>query len=180
MKKTRFGPVWHLIICCAVLTNRVRGNWNFDEISDNNNNNNNNTWAVSCVRYSGPFLKWTRDEFKLMDQRTIKLMTLHNALHPKDDIDRVYASREDGGRILASIEDRVDASIRLEDYIEKYEGGLITAIRNDTDNTMDNRMIITWKQKWEEKQRFKRLICNTSLDKTWTWLRKGNFKRETE
>ena len=28
--------------------------------------------------------------------------------------------------------------------------------------------------------RFKRLINNTSHDKTWTWLRKENFKRETE
>ena len=28
--------------------------------------------------------------------------------------------------------------------------------------------------------RFKRLINTISHDKTWTWLRKGNFKRETE
>ena len=44
-------------------------------------------------------------------------------------------------------------------------------------------MTITRKQKWEEKQlhgRFKRLINNISHDKIWTWLRKGNFKRETE
>ena len=44
-------------------------------------------------------------------------------------------------------------------------------------------MTLTRKQKWEEKQlygRFKRLINNISHDKTWTWLRKGNFKRETE
>ena len=36
---------------------------------------------------------------------------------------------------------------------------------------------------WEEKQlhgRFKRLINNISHDKTWTWLRKESFKRETE
>ena len=48
---------------------------------------------------------------------------------------------------------------------------------------MDNRMTITRKQKWEEKQRygpFKRLINNISCQKTWTWLRKGNLKRETE
>ena len=41
----------------------------------------------------------------------------------------------------------------------------------------------TRKQKWEGKQlygRFKRLINNISHDKTWTWLRKGIFKRETE
>ena len=44
-------------------------------------------------------------------------------------------------------------------------------------------MTITRKQKWEEKQLygcFKRLINNISHEKTWTWQRKGNFKRETE
>ena len=34
-----------------------------------------NTWAVSFVRYSGPFSKWTREDFKEMGQRTRKLMT---------------------------------------------------------------------------------------------------------
>ena len=95
-----------------------------------------NTWAVSLVKYSGPFLKWTRDE----------------------------VSRKEGERGLANIDDSVDASIqRLEDYIEKHERGLITAIRNDTDNTIDDRMTTTRKQKWKKNQlygRFKRLINN--------------------
>ena len=66
----------------------------------------------TLVRYSGPFLKWTRAELKQMDQRTRELMTMHKA----------YVSRKEGGRGLASIKDRVDASIqRLEDYIEKHE-----------------------------------------------------------
>ena len=57
-------------------------------------------------------------------------MTMHKALHPKDDVDRLYISRKEGGRGFVSIEDTVDASIqRLEDYIEKDERGLITAIR---------------------------------------------------
>ena len=67
-------------------------------------------------------------------------MTKHKALHPRDDLDRLYVSRKEGGRGLASIEGSVDASIqRLEDYIQKHEGGLITASRNDTENTMNNR-----------------------------------------
>ena len=44
-------------------------------------------------------------------------------------------------------------------------------------------MTTTRKQKWEEKQlygHFKSLINNISHQKTWTWLRKGNLKRETE
>ena len=115
-----------------------------------------------------------------MDQRTRKLMIMHKELHPRDDVDILYVPREEGGKGLASIEDSVDTSIqRLEDYIEKYERGLITAIRNNTDNMIDNRMTITRKQKLEGKQlygRFKRLINNISHDKTWTWLRKENFK----
>ena len=109
---------------------------------------------------------------------------MHKALNPRDDVDSRYVSRKKGGRGLASIEGSVDASIQgLEDYIQKHERGLITATRNAAENTMNNRMTITWKQKWEGKQhygRFKRLINNISHDKTWTWLRKGNFKRETE
>ena len=41
-------------------------------------------------------------------------------------------------------------------------------------------MTITRKQKWEGKQHFKQLINNISHDKTWTWLRQGSFKRDTE
>ena len=112
-----------------------------------------NTWAVPLIRYLGPFLKWTREELKQMDQRIRKLMTMYKALHPRDDVDRLYISRKEWGRGLASIEDSVDAPIQqLKDYREKHKGGLITAIRNDSDNMMDNRMTITRKQKWEEKQ----------------------------
>ena len=76
-------------------------------------------------------------------------MTTHKA---RDDVDRVFVSRKEGGRGLASIEDSVDASIQwLEDFIQKHKGGQITAIRNDTDNTMTDRMTITRKQKRQEK-----------------------------
>ena len=74
-------------------------------------------------------------------------MTMRKALHPRDDVDKLYVSWKEEGRALASIEDSVDASIqRFKDYIEKHWGGLITAIRNDTDNTMDNKMTLTRKQ----------------------------------
>ena len=49
-----------------------------------------------------------------MDQRTRKLMTMYKALHPRDDIERMYVSRKEGGRGLA-VKDSIDASIqRLE------------------------------------------------------------------
>ena len=109
---------------------------------------------------------------------------MHKALHHRDDVDRLYVPRKQGGRGLASIEHSIDTSIqRHEDYIEEHERGLITALRNNTDNTIYNKMTITRKQKWEGKPLYgplKRLMNNISLDKTCTWLRKGNFKRETE
>ena len=62
-----------------------------------------NTWAVPIVRYSGPFLKWTRDELAQIDQRTRKLITMYKALHPRDDVDRLYVPRKEGGEdLLAS------------------------------------------------------------------------------
>ena len=110
-----------------------------------------NTWAVPLVRYSGPFLKWNREELIRMDQRKRKLMTMHKALHPRDDVDRLYVPRKGGGRGLNSIEDSVDASIqRLEDYTQKLGGKLIKATGNNTDNTRTKRTTIIREQKWEE------------------------------
>ena len=109
---------------------------------------------------------------------------MHKALHPRDDVDRLYISRKEGGRGLACIEDTVDASIqRLEDYIEKHERGLITTIRVDTNNRINEKMTTTRKQKWEEKQlygRFKCLINDMTHQKTCTRLRKGKLQRKTE
>ena len=80
-------------------------------------------------------------------------MTMHKALHPRDDVDRLYVSRKEGWRGLISVQNNIDASIRqLEDYIKMHGGRLITATRNNTDNTSINWTKITQKQKWEGKQ----------------------------
>ena len=103
-----------------------------------------------------------------MGQRTRKLMSKHESLHPRDDVDWLYVLKKEGKRGLANIEDNVDTSIqRLVNNIEKHEGGLITVSKNDTDHTVINRMTRTKKQKWEEKQfyvHFKRLLARENLD----------------
>ena len=45
-----------------------------------------------------------------MDQRKTKLMTMYKALHPSDDVDRLYVSRKEERGGLASIRDSVTAS----------------------------------------------------------------------
>ena len=75
---------------------------------------------------------------------------MHKTLYPRDDVDRLYVSRREGGR---GIEDSVDASIqRLKDYIQKRRGRLIAATRNNTNDTWISKTTITRKQKWLEKQ----------------------------
>ena len=63
-----------------------------------------NAWAVSIMRYGAGVLKWNTDELKSLDRRTRKFMTMHEVLHPKGDVDRVYLSREMGGRRLRNCE----------------------------------------------------------------------------
>ena len=71
-------------------------------------------------------------------------MTMHKALHFRDDVEWLCVSRKEGGKELASIEDNVDASIqRLEDYIENREEKLITATRINIDDTRISRTEIT-------------------------------------
>ena len=67
-------------------------------------------------------------------------MTMHKALDPRDDVNRLYVSRKEGRRGLASIGDSVDTSIqRFKDYIEKRGGRVITATTNNTNDTRTTR-----------------------------------------
>ena len=77
-----------------------------------------------------------------MDQRTRKLMTMHKALHPRDDVGRLYVSRKEGGRGLASIEDSIDASIQqLEDYIKNT--------KEDWLQPSETRQTTRWTTEWQ-------------------------------
>ena len=53
-----------------------------------------NTWAVSILRYSAGVVEWKTDELKVLDRKNRKMMTLHGALHPKSDVERVYVARQ--------------------------------------------------------------------------------------
>ena len=66
----------------------------------------------------------------------------------------------------------------------KLEGRMISVTRNNTNDTRISRTTITRKQNGQEKTVWAFLATNMTRDisheKTWTWLRKGNLKRETE
>ena len=71
-----------------------------------------NTCVDPLVRYSGLFLKWTRERFKQIDKITKKTMTMHKALHPRDDFDRLFVARRERGSGLTTMEESVDESIQ--------------------------------------------------------------------
>ena len=85
-----------------------------------------NTWAIPVLRYSAPFLSWTKTELQSIDGKTRKLLTMHNGLHPRSDVDRLYIPRKVGRRGLANAEDTVIlAKISLEDHIKKSDERLM-------------------------------------------------------
>ena len=75
--------------------------------------------------------------------RRVLEMTMHKALHLRNDIDRLYVSRKEGGRGLSSIEDSVDASIqRHEDYIKKK-------MKEDSLQPPKPILITRWRTEWQ-------------------------------
>ena len=91
-----------------------------------------NTWAVSLLRYSVAVVSWRKSKMQPIDRGTRKLFTIHGALDPKSDVDRLYIPRKKGGRGLISIEDIIELAVRgLEVYVHGSEDGLIHAARGD-------------------------------------------------
>ena len=134
-----------------------------------------NNWAIPLVRYLGLFLKWTRDELILMDQRIRKLRMMNKALHARDDTEGLYASRK-------KKEEEESPALKIV-WMNQYTGSksrekLIAVVSNSSDNIKTNRTI-TSKQKWGGEKLY-RYIWNDKLAKFLTRRqRKGNIKRET-
>ena len=90
-----------------------------------------NTWAGPLVRYSGPFLKWTREELKQMDNRTRKLMTIHKALHPRDEVCQEEREEEDTKALKTALIHRYNDSKTIlksteEEWLQPIETILTT------------------------------------------------------
>ena len=118
-----------------------------------------NTWAIPLLRYSAAFLDWRKSELQDLDRKTRKLLTMHNGLHPKSNVERIYIPREEGGRGLISVEDCVEsATLGLERYINDSDERLIKAARkisgghnNETEVEYKIRKKNERKEQWREK-----------------------------
>ena len=90
-----------------------------------------NTWTVSLLRYSVALIDWNCTEQTQLDQRTRQLMTMHNALHSKSNVDRLYIPRKEGGRGLQGVKEAVKlTNLGLENYVKESRERLLTAARS--------------------------------------------------
>ena len=117
-----------------------------------------NTWAVSLLRYSAASIDWNCAELTQLDRRTRNLMTIHNALHPKSNVDRLYISRKQGGRVLQGVAEIVNlTNLGLENHVKVSRGRLLTAARPvdiDLIESIQEATTEAKKQKKEERTSF--------------------------
>ena len=101
-------------------------------------------------------MEWKADELKVLDRKTRKL-TIHGALHPKSDVDRVYAARQKGLRGLIS----------CEMCVKSEENNLAWYVRNSNERFMAGvrKIKILDSQGQKEKNEFKRNRQNASLNR---------------
>ena len=83
-------------------------------------------WALLLIRYTAGILKWSQLELKQLDIFTQKLLTLYKCFNVNDDVDRLYVSRQQGGRGLLSVEDTVHhEQLSLAKYLASSEEPLL-------------------------------------------------------
>ena len=116
-------------------------------------------------------------------------MTMHKALHPKSNVDRINLSRKEDGRGLISIEEPTRTAILgLQKYVQENEEKLIIATRtpediSETAKGFKSRRAKERKQDWTDKAlhgQFLRQTEGVASNDMWEWLSKGGIKRETE
>ena len=130
----------------------------------------------------------------VVDQRTRRLMTMHNAPHTKSNVERLYIPRKEGGRGLQGVEETVNlTNLVSENYVKESGERLLTASRSvDIDlivPILETTIEVKKRKKeektisWEEKilhGQFVRQTKEVWNQDRWQWLRNGTLKRETE
>lgn len=89
-----------------------------------------NTIAIPVMTYSFGLVEWPKEEIKKIDRKTRKLLTSGKIHHPKDNVDRIYMRRLDGGRGLLELEEAFETAIMgLSEYIKEEKDELVKIIK---------------------------------------------------
>jgi hypothetical protein len=86
--------------------------------------------ALPALRYSFGIINWHQEELQNLDRETRKLLTIHGQHHPKEEVDRLYVPRKQGGRGLINFEEVYTAELtKLVEYLESKEDPLLHIVR---------------------------------------------------
>ena len=120
-------------------------------------------------------------------------MFAYKALHPRDNLDRLYMQRKNGGRGLIGIQDCVAAERRtLDYYLVHSEEELLQYVSNslgldgeriESKEAHKSRLEAERKQHWKSMPlhgQFENETTDLKTEDSWIWLSKGDLKRETE
>ena len=141
------------------------------------------TWAVSVLSYGTGIIRWTKEERQTLDRMTRKV-TMNDAFHPKSDVDRMYVSREDGGRGLISCEECVtDEENSLGWYVRNsldvlLQGVKVTGVIQSEETVSKDEFNTSWNieklDRWKEKrlhgQFLREMSETTNVKVTWSCL----------
>ena len=83
---------------------RVKKVWN-SQLSATNKSIAHNTFAVPIITPTIGILDWTKKEIDTLDIKTRKIMAMSGSLHIRSDVERLYATRDQGGRGLTRLSD---------------------------------------------------------------------------
>ena len=111
---------------------------------------------------------------------------------PQSDVDRLYLPRQAGGRGLLLIREAVEEEKRaLNDYIKNSTEYALKAVSdeellkvNESKCEYHKKELKNRQERWQSKpfhgQYYKDIKNKTDNDITWSWLKNGELKKETE
>ena len=142
---------------------------------------------VSVIRYSAGLIKWIKDKLRTIDRKTRKTMTMHRALHPQVDVDRLYIPRNNGGRGMISVGDCVEMEREsLKKCVEDSNERLLKTLKGEgiLGDGMTKKEILKKRGKNFIKKpfhsQFMKEIDEVRSQETLNWLKTRLLKKETE
>ena len=115
---------------------------------------------------------------------------MHKELHPKNDLDRLYISRKEGGREFMSCE----STIRSEEnnlgwYLKNSDQNLLQGVKHveilkfresvskkDFKKVLNEKRVENWKEKQVYGQFIRDMPEEKDKEKSWLWMRKWNLQ----
>ena len=117
-------------------------------------------------------------------------MSAHHALHPQSNVDRLYLSRQAGGKGLLHIRRTVEEGKRaLNDNIKNSTNYSLKAVSDEellkmseSKSEYHKKELKNRQERWQSKplQYLQDIKDKTDNNITWSWLNNGELKKETD